>query len=275
MATQAQINANRQNAKKSTGPKTAKGKAKVARNAIKHGLCSMEAVIHGEEKEEYEWHREAFLYELKPVGMMENMLAMRIVSLIWRLRRAELMQNQAIDYKIVKVCDETHFQMTQQVLPKAIRQNFAEMRELGSHLDLGRALTRDLSNQRVMERLLMYERRIESSMFRTMRELKKLQKERRDEQARIDKEQSAQESPPPRPRRVNLKKQSQFAPELMGTKTCATGVYGDIPPAARVENKANRSQSNSTVSEQRPPNDRISRPPGSLDTAGVAAGQTG
>ena len=186
MATKAQIDANRQNSKKSTGPKTARGKAAVARNAIKHGLCSMEAVIHGEEKEEYERHREAFLYELKPVGMMENMLAMRIVSLIWRLRRAELMQNQAIDYKIVKVCDDTHFQMSQQLLPKSIRQTFAEMRELGSHLDLGRALTRDLSNQRVIERLLMYERRIESSMFRTMRELNKLQKARKDEQSRVD-----------------------------------------------------------------------------------------
>jgi len=186
MATQAQIDGNRQNAKKSTGPKTAKGKQVVARNAIKHGLCSLEAVIHGEEQEEYERHREAFLGELKPVGVMENMLAMRIVSLIWRLRRAEMMQNQAIDYKIVKVCDDTHFQMSQQLLPKAIRQNFAEMRELGSHLDLGRALFRDLSNQRVIERLLMYERRIESSMFRTMRELNKLQKARKDEQNRAD-----------------------------------------------------------------------------------------
>ena len=74
MATQAQINTNRQNAKKSTGPKPAKGKAKVARNAIKHGLCSMEAVIHGEEQEEYERHREAFLYELKPVGFRDGPL---------------------------------------------------------------------------------------------------------------------------------------------------------------------------------------------------------
>ena len=269
MGTQAQIDANRQNSKKSTGPKTAKGKANVARNAIKHGLCSMEAVIHGEEKEEYERHREAFLYELKPVGMMENMLAMRIVSLIWRLRRAELMQNQAIDYKIVKVCDDTHFQMSQQLLPKSIRQTFAEMRELGSHLDLGRALTRDLSNQRVIERLLMYERRIESSMFRTMRELNKLQKARKDQQALAAKEQSSQESHPPRRRRVNLKKQSQFAASRTNAKLSVIKDYGDNPPAARIENKANRSRSNSTVSEQAPSDGRISRPPGCLDTAGV------
>ena len=232
MATKAQIDANRQNAKKSTGPKTAKGKAKVARNAIKHGLCSMEAVIHGEEQEEYERHREAFLYELKPVGMMEKMLAMRIVSLIWRLRRAELMQNQAIDYKIVKVCDETHFQLSQQLLPKSVRQMFAAMRELGSHLDLGRALTRDLSNQRVMERLLMYERRIENSMFRTIKEFERLQNMRRAEQVRIDKEQSAQESPPPRRRKGNLKKQSQFAAPQISAKL---SVIKDLPqPQPRI-----------------------------------------
>ena len=38
MATDAQINANRRNAAKSTGPKTEKGKAKARLNALKHGL---------------------------------------------------------------------------------------------------------------------------------------------------------------------------------------------------------------------------------------------
>ena len=44
----------------------------------------------------------------------------------------------------------------------------------------GRALTRDLSNQRVIERLLIYEQWIESSMFRTMREPNNLRNARKD-----------------------------------------------------------------------------------------------
>ena len=49
MATQAQTNANRVNSQKSTGPKTAEGKAAVAQNALKHGLFGKLAVINGED----------------------------------------------------------------------------------------------------------------------------------------------------------------------------------------------------------------------------------
>ena len=40
MATEAQVNANRKNALKSTGSRSARGKEVVAQNAVKHGLCS-------------------------------------------------------------------------------------------------------------------------------------------------------------------------------------------------------------------------------------------
>ena len=40
MATQAQINANRKNAQKSTGPKTPEGRDAVRLNGLKHGLAS-------------------------------------------------------------------------------------------------------------------------------------------------------------------------------------------------------------------------------------------
>ena len=40
MATAAQIEANRRNAQKSTGPKTDEGKARVRRNAFKHGMTA-------------------------------------------------------------------------------------------------------------------------------------------------------------------------------------------------------------------------------------------
>ena len=91
---------NHQNSKKSTGPKTDEGKATVSQNAVKHGLFAAEAVIKGENPADYEAYHDQFLAELAPVGMVESMLAERIVSLAWRLQRVERMQNQAIDHLI-------------------------------------------------------------------------------------------------------------------------------------------------------------------------------
>ncbi len=49
MATEAQLAANRRNAQKSTGPRTAEGKAVVAQNAVQHGLLAREGVLRGED----------------------------------------------------------------------------------------------------------------------------------------------------------------------------------------------------------------------------------
>jgi hypothetical protein len=91
MSTTAQTKANRQNAQKSTGPKTDEGKAVVSQNAVKHGLFAAEAVITGENPADYQAYHDQFLAELAPVGMVESMLAARIISLAWRLQRAERM----------------------------------------------------------------------------------------------------------------------------------------------------------------------------------------
>ena len=49
MATEAQVAANRLNAQKSSGPRTAEGKAVVAQNAVKHGLLAREGVLRGKD----------------------------------------------------------------------------------------------------------------------------------------------------------------------------------------------------------------------------------
>jgi hypothetical protein len=97
MATEAQVQANRLNAQKSTGPRSAEGKATVSQNAVKHGFSGRLDVIKGEEQAEFERHREAMLGELAPVGAVESMLAERIAGLAWRLKRAERMQDEAFD----------------------------------------------------------------------------------------------------------------------------------------------------------------------------------
>ena len=52
MASEAQVRANRLNAQRSTGPRTAEGKAAVAQNAVKHGLLAEQAVNAAVESED-------------------------------------------------------------------------------------------------------------------------------------------------------------------------------------------------------------------------------
>jgi hypothetical protein len=54
MATQAQILANRRNAQRSTGPKTAEGKATAAKNATKHGLFARYDVVISENQADFD-----------------------------------------------------------------------------------------------------------------------------------------------------------------------------------------------------------------------------
>jgi len=168
MATQAQRVANRMNAEKSTGPRTAEGKAVVAQNAVKHGLCARRAVIAGEDLGEFEFHRDRMLGELAPAGAMESMLAERVVSLSWRLRRAERVQNEAFDALLAKDRANPLARLTQSLRP---RGDFGAGEE---DLTLGRVVVSDFGNARVLDRLLMYERRIEHSLYKSMSELQRL-----------------------------------------------------------------------------------------------------
>ena len=172
MASDAQIRANRLNAQKSTGPRTGAGKAKAAQNAVRHGLLAQQVVIRGEDPGQFEFYRDQMLGELAPAGAMESMLAERVVGLAWRLRRAERIQAEVFDAMLVE--DET----------SPVRKLLRSMRSKGAddgHADsgpgetaLGRVVVRDFGNARVLDRLGMYERRIEHSLYRTMTELQKL-----------------------------------------------------------------------------------------------------
>jgi len=174
MATQAKILANRLNAQESTGPKTPQGKAVVSQNALKHGLAARHDVITTESQADFDLHRDALLAELDPIGPMESILADRIVSLSWRLKRADLIQNQTID----ALNEETTINPFATLAKSFGLKGFAapQPETSGSHPDLtlGRIALKDFSNARVLDRLLMYERRIEHSLYKTILELQRL-----------------------------------------------------------------------------------------------------
>ena len=170
MSTVSQIHANRKNAQKSTGPKSAEGKAAVAKNAVKHGLFALETLIKGENKEDFDFFHDQMLEELNPAGAVETMLAERIVSLGWRLMRIVRIQDQVFDVMIEKDEPSPLSKRMRSMMPKEMRD---DTRGSGPDLVLGRAAISDLSNSRVLERLLMYERRIENSLYKTLDELHK------------------------------------------------------------------------------------------------------
>ena len=68
MSTDRQIDANRSNARKSTGPRTADGKARVAENPLKHGLVGRHIVLPNEKAHKYNAFRAGIFISLEPEG---------------------------------------------------------------------------------------------------------------------------------------------------------------------------------------------------------------
>ena len=87
MATRRQIEANRANAKKSTGPRTQSGKDRARRNARKHGLTPALLVIGDEDPTEFEELRAALMAQYDPQAPTECELVEYLASQFWRLRR--------------------------------------------------------------------------------------------------------------------------------------------------------------------------------------------
>ena len=87
MATNAQINANRENAKKSTGPRTPQGKERSSKNALKHGLLALDSVIPGEDPAEFDRHLTLYEDTYNPANCVERELVLQIADSAWRIRR--------------------------------------------------------------------------------------------------------------------------------------------------------------------------------------------
>lgn len=87
MVGEAQIAANRRNAAKSTGPKTAAGKAVASGNALRHGLTAKAVVLFDEAPKDFAAFHAELHAALDPADAFEEALAERIASCAWRLRR--------------------------------------------------------------------------------------------------------------------------------------------------------------------------------------------
>ena len=105
MATEKQIEANRQNATHSTGPKTAAGKGASGQNSTKHGLLGRVALLDSEDADEFSSFVEDSYSDLKPVGAVERRLADRWISDTWRLDRLDRVETGLLTDGDISITD--------------------------------------------------------------------------------------------------------------------------------------------------------------------------
>jgi hypothetical protein len=83
-----QIESNRRNAQKSTGPITMEGKQRSRRNAVRHGLTAETVIKLIEDPEDYHAFEMSVTADYEPNSAVERELVLQLASLLWRLRRA-------------------------------------------------------------------------------------------------------------------------------------------------------------------------------------------
>jgi hypothetical protein len=88
-----QIEANRRNALKSTGPSTEEGKYRSRQNAVRHGLCAETVVEIVEDIDDYRGFEVAIIADYDARTAVERELVLRLASLLWRLRRATAIES--------------------------------------------------------------------------------------------------------------------------------------------------------------------------------------
>ena len=93
MTTEKQFLANQQNAKHSTGPRTESGKRRSRRNAVRHGLTAETVIDTLEDAADYKAFERAIKSDYSPQTAIEGQLVTRLASLLWRLRRAVIVES--------------------------------------------------------------------------------------------------------------------------------------------------------------------------------------
>jgi hypothetical protein len=124
-----QIDANRRNARKSTGPRTEEGKQRSRCNAVRHGLTAETVIGALEDAEDYQAFEAAIIADYDAQSAVERELVLRLASLLWRLRRATTTETGLFE---IQANHLREFREARQVLPASREVIYALFRETDS-----------------------------------------------------------------------------------------------------------------------------------------------
>jgi hypothetical protein len=171
MATDKQTEANRQNAQKSTGPKTAEGRAAVRLNGLKLGLTAQTLILPGENEADFTDLLDSYESEHAPVTPTENALVTQLAMVTWRLRRLYHVEAGFYAYKLKMLSDT------------GTRLQLDHFGRLGMVADCNNDTLNTLNRQ---------EARLERSFYKALQELQRIRTQRP-----ADVEKQTQKSQPP------------------------------------------------------------------------------
>jgi hypothetical protein len=180
--------ANRRNARKSTGPRTPEGKRRIACNASTHGIFCQNLVLAGECAKTFVLFRHVLLIRLCPRDPVELLLCDRLVSAAWRLRRLQAAEGQLHLARAKELRELERMQREKDWEPKPIDPAttdaeagaFLREIELPAATVLAALINAEPEDQ-TLERLSRYEQRLEQTIHRCLRELRRLRTEIKDE----------------------------------------------------------------------------------------------
>ncbi len=89
---------NRANARKSTGPRTAAGKAASSQNRLAHGLCSNRLLVLGETQAQFDAVQAEVRASFTPITAEESLLTNQLAEALWRFNRARRVEAKTFDF---------------------------------------------------------------------------------------------------------------------------------------------------------------------------------
>ena len=160
MSSNKQLQANRANAKKSTGPKTQAGKDRSRLNSRKHGLTAKTLIIFGECADDFERLRAELMDEHDPQSALEFELLEHLAVILWRLRRVPSFEAAILDARRAKVEAFPHPYLTHK------DESFSEQEWHAR--SLGGALISDGCSSDALGKVSRYETSLMNSLAKTL-----------------------------------------------------------------------------------------------------------
>ncbi len=198
------IEANRQNARKSTGPRSSRGKARSSRNAVKHGLLAGRIVLADhpdEDPREFAALLDGLSDDYKPRGMIEKMMVERLAVSFWRLRRAYRFEAEAIA------------QANQPGIASQMLEQFG--------MPAGEQFEKVLPDVKDLDKLVRYESMIDRELLRTLAHLERRQRSRESERRSDDSSPAVKRTDPARPAKSPAPNEPTALPSPRATKAWA------------------------------------------------------